>query len=441
MADSRMPPEQPTEAIITIPVDQQLHTHNRTGRWQQVRNCITPSLLWAGAITNALYQGSSNGIQLFQMNQKMLLIVPASTLFFVTNLRLSRKFNIDGTEEISQFLSSGLPDDNDEWPKISKLKEVAAICSATALTAIACYVNGAQVYLFAESLPKDLAFTIPDSFESATKTAMIISSTFVASDFLLSQGRLTYKYLRKLLSNNPIHFANNFSKFYSIPFIAIGIGSTLTNSLVNLSCITFYEHPEVWVNLALSLLDGIGFFCVNGRYAIDLVDGLCGYLADKSPTKSQVAALLLSASLASIIAYAQFILTDYNLKAIEKGMGIEAPIITLPIITAFSALYSIGGHIVDTGAFYDLTQPVIESIGNRLITVKDAIANRLCTSAVNDTDEANEQRPLLAHKASNPSIASNPNSLFGQPQNSAINAEANEPELKKPSKRCGCQIL
>lgn len=395
---------------------------NRKGETK--RNRFVIGTLWAANITNALCQAAQNGTSLYSLPK---VITPVVLISFVTNINLSNTFSIEGADEIMQIINDRkLPYDQRDWPELSKVREALSVGSMFVITGISAYFIGVQAYYFASLLPKNYDFE--DSiapYKLAWEIGSGAASALVVLNLAVGQGRVTYKNIRKLLSSQKIEYTSTFSRYYSsIVGGFLGGIYALANGISNFPSISMHKTPEVCINAAFIPFDAVGNFCMNGRFGIDSIDQLAGYLSEHCPDITEVVSFFISAGLSGFFNYWQYIIIKNTLEMNVNNLEINAPHMTEPIIAGLSLGYAAEGFIIDTATLYQLTFIAVNGISKKISSICQWLSNSCCQPNQEDSNQDNQSQKDIEDTKD---IEAQP--LLQEPQDETDRIEVIDPDI------------
>jgi hypothetical protein len=331
-------------------------------------------------IATAIREAAETAIEL--SNQPVPLMATATICNFGAELGINYKFTVEGIESTYEIIEKrGLPD---EWPVLSKTKEAIAITSSAIMSTYAAFCDSVLAYDFVHQLPATYEFTQSVNM-TGWKILSGITAGFVGLGRLTGEGMATYQKSREMLAGVKPEYSNTFSGYVS-PTAGFVLGVFGSCSDAIMTCTGMYEvfsitaMPAKISLCALSSINGVTDYCMNGTFVIECLDTFFGSFTPEDgqlpayQDPKVIAALVLSFAAGGLLAFTYHGLAKQALVALLKALGIDLAAATTPVLEAFACGGASSYLINATGSVYPLLYKAADKLGDSLTAIYNKVA-------------------------------------------------------------------
>jgi hypothetical protein len=344
--------------------------------------------------------------------------VIAGTIAFLSSIGLNFETTRESfAETISIIKSRKLPHawptasraQLEEWPKISRRKNIAAIILAAAPTTVAIIgYTCSSIYVISPT-PTDWQFwqgerkdyqRLWDLFVTTpTATGAAITCAFTA-------GSETFKLLRRLLARKKSRYYSSISKWLSL-IIGGGLGAcdSLQDAINVFASIIYVmglkETNWVYLVSALATLHLFANFSFSGLYGVNSVDALYEHIATRQFRLKKTVAFTLALGMSGYLAYLKRSLNvsfyhevrdDFFPTAVSQNTDLtQTPNATMEkLLDTFSWLIVSQDTLLGTASVYE---PLLELLNNIVSVCKKRLS---CCKKPYDVDSDDEDDTVLS---------------------------------------------
>lgn len=351
-------------------------------------------LLWAIPCINGVNQMAQTSMSLTKANFSLSILMALSMLSFATSMVMTGRFTIDGIQETYEILKNReIPDD---WPELSKRKRKLAIGMGALVAAYVVLTDSILSYYYIDSLPEEYKFQKKVNEYWKILCVFIASITGITTAF--GEGIETIIAMQELLGDNELTYTNKLNKFLSLTIgISSGFFGAVQDSIFSFrgmkTVFSINSLPKIAIIASLSSFNGIADFSLNGRFNIKNINRFIDSFYQDRPNIKNILAFMLSAGMASFMAFVIKNLSRKFWDDISSDFEIESytTINTIADVVSYGA--ATNEFIVDTGAFYPVSYFIITKIENAFNHVYEKISNLFYKPQPIDPEE---QKLLLA---------------------------------------------
>ncbi len=318
-----------------------------------------------------------------------------------------------------------------KWHKLSKAKEITAAVTAVSFAAYSSFTDSVLGYFFLMELPATYNFTKSIDM-GGWKVLSTVGAAYTFIGIFTSEGIATYKQARKLLGGIKPTYKNKASSIISpsLGFV-LGTFNSINDSIATFGGMKYVfditSTPALGTVLALSTINGVTDYSINGLWVIECLDDFIGSFTPaegQSPAytnKQVIAAFAMSLGAGSLLAYAWHSLSKAVVNETLSAVGINATYITDPLVEVLACGGATSNFVNGAGSIY----PVLYKAAGAIGTVLTGIYNHMpsCCRAESDMVETD---PLLSDRAVSDMVETDP--LLEQTNEEFLQISGSEPE-------------
>ncbi|MDR3491805.1 MAG: hypothetical protein P4M12_07180 [Gammaproteobacteria bacterium] len=320
--DPRLPAELPSEAA-SLPT-----------RWY---HSLGTALLWAMPIANALCDTAVMAMAVKDMEEdesgsiESTLILAGISLFtFIQSVSLSGPSTVKSFKEtVAICKTKKIPDDINEWPVLSKNREITSICLASTITMMAGAADFAASYYFIDQAPDDYGFA--DKINPTPwKIFSICMGSITAFTTVFTEGISTYKFIRRKLSShifeNPHPHRKLLSKIIGYPLAIVGASENVVEAYASIkNSLSPSTTPIKYTLLFACSPKGVTDFCFSGKISVHAIECFFEKIQHQKPDRKEVVALLLALGTSILVMSPQPALTNALMTDTQTSLPFDSP--------------------------------------------------------------------------------------------------------------------
>lgn len=301
-------------------------------------------------------------------------IGPVTTVNFFSALSINLKFTVPGiTKSVSIIKNRQLPA---KWHKLSTGKEIFAAGASVTLATYSAFTDSALGYFFIMELPAQYMFTNSINM-TGWKVLAGIGAAYTGVGIFTSEGMATYKQTRKLLGGIKPTYKNKASAIISPSAgFVLGTFNSINDSIATFSGMVYVfditSTPALGTVLALSSINGVTDYSINGLWIIEILDDFIGSFTPAEGvapayTRTQVvAAFAASIGAGTLLAYAWHSLAKTVMNETLASVGINATAITDPIVEVLACGGATSNLVNGAGSIYPVLYKAAGALGATL---------------------------------------------------------------------------